>query len=756
MAGTRRERNESGQANNVRRLLQRDRSGVSCKEYNYVLQITDDDVRTIAEYESALVNGIARFAEIHYNYLFENPDTAETLFRIERNGGNIGEVVRRELRVMLAWLREGYDDRTATDLDAIGQQHYERGVKPVWVLGIYRLLLDHLHQVLAMVDFREPDRRRDLESAIVKMLFRDLGMVMEGYLYALVKDLQKDQNQLELQHGQVVKLLECMPLLFWAVDIRENSILYASPAAEALYGGFGEVPLPMLALAHEDDHARLLCAWDEATTGSMMQTDARIRDADGDLHRFRIAFYPVADRRGAVTSVYCMMEDITDVGPVDVTVSEGEPVSVHHLIVGREQWVGRIGELLATARHQPGTQVVVLTLGINSPDPARGTTDIAADGGLLDEIAGRLKAVVRVSDFVARIDEERFGVVIPMVRDGVAAGERVAAKIEDSLAMPFPVAGGEVHLSVSVGIAVFPDDGVGELGLVNNADLAMYRAREKGVAHEFYDPGLRISPVRHLAFSDQLRHALDNSEFEIHYQPIMDVRTDRVCATEALLRWNNTVEGQLPPARFIPFAEQLGIMASITDWVLVTVLQHSKRWMAAGAHLPVAVNFTARSFHDPGLLDMIRYALCEAEVDGSCLEVEITEAALMGNLTRTEDHLRHLHELGVSVTLDDFGTGFSSLSSLRQLPIRALKIDRSFISGVAAEQGAGLLRSMIDLGHNLGCKVVAEGVESGTAWEMLAGMGCDQGQGYHISRPLPEQNYSSWLSSLSQDGSFLQ
>jgi EAL domain-containing protein (putative c-di-GMP-specific phosphodiesterase class I) len=181
--------------------------------------------------------------------------------------------------------------------------------------------------------------------------------------------------------------------------------------------------------------------------------------------------------------------------------------------------------------------------------------------------------------------------------------------------------------------------------------------------------------------------------------------------------------------------------------VLVTALQQCKRWRAEGIHMPVAINVSARTFQRPGLVEKVRSALEEAQVDGACLEIEITEETLMEDLGRGAEVLRELHELGVAVAIDDFGTGYSSLAYLRHLPIHTLKIDRTFLSGMASsQQDLAIVRSIIDLGHNLGCKVVAEGVEDAAAWGLLGTLGCDAGQGYHISRPLPQQGFNHWLS----------
>jgi EAL domain-containing protein (putative c-di-GMP-specific phosphodiesterase class I) len=207
------------------------------------------------------------------------------------------------------------------------------------------------------------------------------------------------------------------------------------------------------------------------------------------------------------------------------------------------------------------------------------------------------------------------------------------------------------------------------------------------------------------------------------------------------------LEGVLMPQRIIPLAEQLGMITPISNWVLLQALQQCRQWSFDGAPMPVSINISAQTFHNPRLPEQIRRTISETGVDGDCLEIEITEATLMQDIDHATGVLTRLRDFGVTVAIDDFGTGFSSLSCLKRLPINALKIDQSFIMNVVADQqDVAIVRSIIDLGHNLGCKVIAEGVESATSWDMLSNLGCDAAQGFHICKPLPDNHFSSWIS----------
>jgi EAL domain-containing protein (putative c-di-GMP-specific phosphodiesterase class I) len=301
-------------------------------------------------------------------------------------------------------------------------------------------------------------------------------------------------------------------------------------------------------------------------------------------------------------------------------------------------------------------------------------------------------------------------------------------------------------LGASIGIAVYPEHGEDVDRLLSHADIAMYQAKLGGLGSLFYDPGKDASSVRPLQLSGQLRRALERGEFELHYQPKVDLHRMRVSGAEALLRWRHPEEGLLEPKRFIQVAEQAGLMPPITNWVLVTALRQCKEWWLGGTRIPISVNISARLFQTPQLLDRVRSALREAGVGGECLEIEITEDALMSDLEHGSGILSKLSHARVGVAIDDFGTGYSSLAYLKRLPIDTLKIDRSFLLGMTRnENDAVLVKSIIELGHNLGFQVVAEGVEDREVWDLLDILGCDAVQGYHVSRPLTRDSFSQWL-----------
>jgi diguanylate cyclase (GGDEF)-like protein len=413
----------------------------------------------------------------------------------------------------------------------------------------------------------------------------------------------------------------------------------------------------------------------------------------------------------------------------------------------RTLWVDHLNMALAASRRVPGSQVAVISLDINQFKMYNDTLGRAVGDALLKDIAKRLRSIVRESDSLARLGGDQFGILLQPDSDARTAAERVITQVLDSFDVSFSCADKQLCVSITLGISCFPDHGTNEEALLVNAETAMYRAKRNGLPYQFYNPVSDVSPAEQLRYSGQIQGALDNDEFELYYQPQVDLRTSQITGAEALLRWHHPTEGTVLPQRIIPVAEQLGMISPITDWVLVTALQQCKQWNTNGQTVPVSVNVSARSFQSPGLVEKVEEALQVSGISGDHLEIEITEATLMLDLERARRVLEQLGDFGVTIAIDDFGTGYSSLSYLKKLPLHTLKIDQSFIMDVAFDnQDIAIVRSIIDLGHNLGYKIVAEGVEHSMAWSMLNNLGCDAAQGFHISQPLSEDYFTDWLS----------
>jgi diguanylate cyclase (GGDEF)-like protein len=715
------------------------------REYEYLLRITPEDTVLLQQYRNTIAQGSAGFAEVYYDHLFANPDIAEALYRHERKGGNVGKLVRTEMQNLLGTIMDASTTGRGLRLMHIGQFHHKRDIRPAWILSAYHLLIDYIHRFLHEFEI-PPQHQVQLETLLCKLLLRDLGLTLEGYWRAA---RQQTTDKLRLVKDELrlaEDLLSCLPQLLWSVDIRSNKVVYASQAVHVLYPGEPEAPLPCLYDTHEDDREQLLSVWQDALSGRHCHADIRMSLAAAEQHWYRLSFHPLPNQCGRPERMHCILEDINSLIAERRQLEQMTTTDRLTGLPNRALWTDHLNLALAASRRVPGSQIVVISLDINHFKMYNDTLGRDVGDSLLRQIARRLKSIVRESDSLARLGGDHFGILLQPVSNTRIATERVITEVLDSFDLPFSCDDKQLCVSLTLGIACFPEDGTNHETLLSNAESAMHRAKRNGLPYQYFDPSNDVSPSKQLRYSGQIRTAIDNNEFELHYQPLVDIQTSRIIGAEALLRWEHPVEGTVMPQRIIPVAEQLGMITPITDWVLVTALRQCRQWSCNGKHLVVSVNVSARSFQNPRLLEKVRFALNEAGVDGKHLEIEITEATLMQDVQRATVVLSSLSDQGVTIAIDDFGTGYSSLSYLKQLPIHTLKIDQSFIMDVAFDnQDVAIVRSIIDLGHNLGYRVVAEGVETGMAWDMLNTLGCDTAQGFHISRPLSESQFSDWL-----------
>ncbi|MGH9036981.1 MAG: putative bifunctional diguanylate cyclase/phosphodiesterase, partial [Acidimicrobiia bacterium] len=404
---------------------------------------------------------------------------------------------------------------------------------------------------------------------------------------------------------------------------------------------------------------------------------------------------------------------------------------------------------LALARQLRGARgVALLFLDLDRFKLLNDSRGHAIGDQVLVTVAERLRQVVRPSDTVARFGGDEFVVVCEDV-DGVADATRLSERIAGALEAPFPVEGGEVFLSVSVGISMAGPGSSAE-ELLRDADAAMYRAKEQGRSRiEFFDEGMRTEAGVRLEVQNALHRALERDELRLLYQPVIDLPTGRMVGVEALLRWAHPEQGVLPPGLFVPMAEELGLIVPIGEWVFAEAARQWARWQQSVPQDPpmlLAVNLSTRQLRDPGLVEAFRRIIEETGIDPTCVCLELTETVLMEDPGLYLQPLHDLKALGLQLAVDDFGTGHASLTYLKRFPFDVLKIDRSFVRGLGRNSAdRAIVKGVIDLAHALGLQVVAEGIEDREHLVELRALGCDLAQGYHFARPLPPEAIAALL-----------
>ncbi|HVF39440.1 MAG TPA: bifunctional diguanylate cyclase/phosphodiesterase, partial [Gemmatimonadaceae bacterium] len=324
----------------------------------------------------------------------------------------------------------------------------------------------------------------------------------------------------------------------------------------------------------------------------------------------------------------------------------------------------------------------------------------------------------------------------------------IAQKVLVAFSDPFRVGGHEVFVSTSIGISMYPSDCDDEQSLLKNADTAMYRAKESGRNNfQFYTREMNARAMYRLTLENSLRHALERGEFRLHYQPKACLHTGDITGVEALLRWERPGHGLVPPGDFVPLLEDTGLIVPVGEWVLAEACRQVEAWRQSGREpVSIAINISARQFAARNLGDIIKRVLDQQGADPRLIELELTESLLMVNTEEAVRTLTYLKSLGLKLSIDDFGTGYSSLSYLKRFPIDALKIDRSFIDEITTDvDDATITRAVIGMAHNLGLKVVAEGVETEAQLSFLSANGCDEAQGFYFARPQPAAELAQWL-----------
>ncbi len=720
--------------------------------FNDFLRLQASDQKLLQRYNKTLMRGGEVFAKIFYDYLMASPVTAKVLDKYQRQGGLIEDLVKKQLQHLFGFISGRIDDASAQRMSHIGEIHYRHGIEPVWIMGAYKLYLDHLQTCIRDNTEVSDNDRQLLESTITKLLFRDMGLMLEGYWGANLSALAREKEKVVDLRDQITGLLANIPQLLWSIDVANNQPLYVSPTAHEICEMDIDMPIPCLGWTIAEDRQRVEMAWQSAMQGEATEVESRVIQPNGEQRWFRRLFYPYKNIAGDVVRIDGLMEDTTEKKATLERLNTLATTDSLTCLTNRTLFHDRLAQALAAASRSDKYQVVMMLMDLDHFKEINDTLGHPAGDEVLVAVAQRLQTLLRKTDTLARLGGDEFGILLPQVEDGHYTAEKIAKTIQQAFVSSYQAEDNELFLGASIGIAIYPEHGEDVATLMSRADVAMYSTKNTEKGYMFYDSKLDPHAQQNLQLSGDLRHALQRKQLVLHYQPKIDLQSNSVMGAEALLRWHHPAHGVIPPDEFIPLAERTGLIRPITDWVIENALKQSKVWREMGYELHMAVNVSARSFQNTKLVEIINGTLKKLDIPANSLEVEITENILMSDLINTTRVLKQISDQGVTIAIDDFGTGYSSLAYLKNMPLHTIKIDKSFVLNMAKDENdAVIVRSTIDLAHNLGLFVVAEGIENAETLAMLVALGCDSAQGYYFSRPQQADKFSVFLQQHGRD-----
>ena len=580
---------------------------------------------------------------------------------------------------------------------------------------------------------------------------------IEQDLAAANRDLEQRVHErtaeLEKAHQQLDAMIQSSPMAIYTRD-RRGAVTSWNPAAERIFGWSAQEiigqRMPAIGPDKEQEFADLLRRVLSGET--LMQMELTRPRRDGKPIHLSMTFSPMRDAQGAIAGYLTIAADVTERKEAEKQV---QFLAYHDALTGlpnRLLLQDRLDQAMAHA-ERTGTHVALMFLDLDNFKQINDTLGHACGDLLLKEVTARLQECVRDTDTISRQGGDEFVVVLRDLPDSQTAVP-VLDKIMVQMQKPVRIEGSELTTSVSIGVALFPDDGRTFDTLLKKADMAMYRAKEVGRNnYHFFNEEMSTQASEHLALRSGLRRALSNGELELHYQPQVQLGTGRVIGAEALLRWNAPGEGMIMPSRFIPIAEESGLIVPIGEWVIMEACRQASAWRTAGLpDICVAINLSAVQFRRGNVEQTVLRALEATGLPPDCLELELTESIMLQNVEQVLATVRRLKLLGVKLSIDDFGTGYSSLSYLKRFEVDKLKIDQSFIRDRANDpDDAAIVRAVIQMAHSLNLKTIAEGVETDEIRHILRVFQCDEAQGYLFARPMPAAELTRFLTSQRDD-----
>jgi diguanylate cyclase (GGDEF)-like protein/PAS domain S-box-containing protein len=585
------------------------------------------------------------------------------------------------------------------------------------------------------------DRKPALDKTTLFMIAVAIPAV--GYLHRRTNMIERSTRK------KYLELLGELDAVVWEADPATLELTFASPQARSVFG-----TAPMLFIrrwsdfVHPDDKEMV----EQQQRGAIdaheesFSLEHRMVHRNGETVYVRNNYSVQYDGGGRAKRVRGAIVDITRQQEAENTIRKQAQYDTLTGLPNRSLFNDQLKRRLDEHRRT-GEGLAVLLLDLNGFKEVNDTLGHAVGDQLLQAIAGRLAAYLPERSLVARLGGDEFAVMVHPSNPRAAAA--IAESIAACLQPPITVDAMTIQAGAATGIALFPQDGDMPAALLRRADAAMYEAKQSGRTHMFATPDDDTSNVRRLQLLGELRASITTGDFRLYHQPKIDLRTGAIVGTEGLIRWQHRQFGVLSPAEFVELTEISGLIQPLTRWIVEQGIRDLAEWRKAGYEIMVALNLSVRNFFDQGLPGFIAQLLADFNVPGDQLVLEITEREVMADRALARTALLAFRSLGVKVSIDDFGTGFSSLSQLQLLPIDEIKVDQSFVSGMLENPQDGVIvRSIIDLGRNLDLEVVAEGAETFEQLAALRDLGADRAQGYVISKPLPGEEFKRWLSKL--------
>ena len=596
------------------------------------------------------------------------------------------------------------------------------------------------------VDFIHKPVNKDVLRARVR-----LHLGMEAQRRSLRENEERMRLAAQAAHFGVLEWDLLRGTTFWSAETR---LIFGLPADQPATAP-GVVP----AFVHPEDVARVRQAWDRAVDPQgegVVDNKHRILRPDGSMRWVHCSGRAQFEGQGLqrrATRLHGVYLDITAQEQareqIDFLAFHDALTSLPNRVLGLERLQQAIG-----AASRNAASLAVLYLDLDKFKFVNDTHGHAVGDALLRGVASRLQSCLRAEDTLCRLSGDEFMVVLPNVK-GLNQVAQACDRILTRHLDPFELEGLQINTSFCVGVVLYPQDGGNGETLMRNADTALYEAKKSGPnAYRFFEPQMNANLVHYVKTREALALAIERQEFELHYQPQVSLRDDRVVGVEALIRWRRPGHGLIPPAAFIGAAEETGLIVPIGRWVLQEACRQAAAWRQDGWHdMFMAVNLSAVQFRHGQLEADVAQALQASGLDAGCLELELTESILLQNDEALMNLMQRWKNHGIRLTIDDFGTGYSSLAYLKRLNVHKLKIDRSFLIDLQDdEQDSAIVRAMIQIARSLNLVTIGEGIESVEVATLLREMGCDEGQGYLYLRPQPAADFERWLRAAQRQG----